>query len=208
MSDSSPDAATAVARQPDPYAGDDLQLLDPRKVGMACFLCSEAAFFTTLLVAYGLYIGQDTSGPTPAAALSLPLVSINTLLLLSSSGTIAAALNARQNGRRRACCTYLGFTILLGSLFLLGTGVEWQALISDHGLTLSRNLFGSTFFTLLGFHATHVGIGLILLLTVLILEARACLPPDSSAPELVGWYWHFVDGVWVVVFGVVYVLGR
>jgi len=208
MSESSRPVAAAATRPPDPYAADDLQLLDPRKVGMACFLCSEAAFFTTLLVAYGLYVGQDTIGPTPAEALSLPLVSINTLLLLSSSGTIAWALKARQDARRKSCCIYLGITILLGALFLVGTSIEWRGLIYDQGLTLGRNLFGSTFFTLVGFHAIHVGIGLILLMIVMILEARELLAPDSVAPELVGWYWHFVDGVWLVVFGVVYVLGR
>lgn len=187
---------------------DDFPLLDPRKVGMVCFLCSEAAFFTTLLVAYGLYLGKDTIGPTPADVLSLQLVIVNTLLLLSSSGTIAWALKARRRAQRGLFCVYLGITILLGALFIVGTGIEWHGLIYDHGLTIGRNLFGSTFFTLIGFHATHVTIGLILMLVLLGLELRGQLAADSLAPELASWYWHFVDCVWIVVFSLVYVIGR
>ncbi len=187
---------------------DELMSLDPRKVGMACFLCSEAAFFTTLMVAYGLYLGKDTVGPTPADALSLPLVMLNTLLLLSSSGTMEGALKARERNQKRQFRALLGVTIVLGIAFLVGTGVEWYSLIVDHNLTISRNLFGSTFYTLIGFHATHVTIGVISMLVVLGIEACGRLAHDSVAPELVSWYWHFVDGVWIIVFTLVYLIGR
>src|SRR5262249_50512493 len=100
-------------------------------------------------------------------------------------------------------------TIALGLAFLLGTAYEWRELIVEHHLTISRNLFGSTFFTLVGFHALHVTIGVVAMLIVLGRTlARQLSTSDQQAVQLVGWYWHFVDGVWIVVFTVVYLVGR
>jgi cytochrome c oxidase subunit 3/cytochrome o ubiquinol oxidase subunit 3 len=94
-------------------------------------------------------------------------------------------------------------------LFLFGTAVEWHDLIFDHGLTPWRNAFGTTYFTLVGFHALHVTIGLFIMLLVLRLAFTTFRPAMWPLnPELVSWYWHFVDGVWVVVFTVVYLVGR
>lgn len=183
-------------------------LPDAKKVGMACFLCSEVAFFSTLLVAYALYMGKDTSGPTPEEALSLPLVIVNTVLLLSSSGTIAMAMKRYRDGEFGQFRLFMVLTILLGASFVVGTGIEWKGLIEDKGLTIDRNLFGTTFYTLIGFHAGHVTIGLIVMSTLLGIEACGRLAHSSPAAELVSWYWHFVDGVWVVVFTLVYIIGR
>ena len=206
------ETAYPISHETDPpppgLDGDGLSHLDTKKVGMATFLCSEAAFFTTLLVAYALYIDKDISGPTPAEALSLPLVIVNTIILLSSSVTIAVAMKRYEQGHAAPFRLFLGLTILLGAGFIAGTAYEWMGLIEDHGLTISRNLFGTTFYTLIGFHAAHVTIGLILMTTLLGIHIAGHLPAESPAAELISWYWHFVDGVWIVVFTLVYLIGR
>jgi cytochrome c oxidase subunit 3/cytochrome o ubiquinol oxidase subunit 3 len=101
------------------------------------------------------------------------------------------------------------FTIVLGALFLYGTGQEWHRLIYEHGLTISTNLFGTTYYSLVGLHAFHVTAGLIMLSIVLLFGMAGRIGREQSAPVYVlSLYWHFVDAVWVVVFTVVYVLGR
>ena len=180
--------------------------LTPAQWGMIVFLASEVAFFGTLIAVYFHYLGKDETGPTPEV-LSLPLVICTTICLLSSSVTVHQAERALGSGSRAGFLRWWSATILLGIVFLLGTAYEWHNLIHEHGLTISRNLFGTTYYTLVGFHALHVTVGVLVMLTVLGLTlTRARLA--SSAPQLVSWYWHFVDGVWVVVFTVVYVVGR
>jgi cytochrome c oxidase subunit 3 len=177
--------------------------------GMATFLLSEVAFFSTLIVAYLAFMGKDVVGPTPAEALTLGLVILTTICLLSSSLTIHVAEKALHGGRQAAFCGWWALTIVLGVLFLLGTAYEWRELITEKGLTISRNLFGTTYYTLVGFHALHVTVGVLLLITVLGLAARGKQSADNhTAAKLVSWYWHFVDVVWVVVFTVVYLVGR
>lgn len=208
MSETAYPLSSETAPPPAGWEGDGTLNLDPKKVGMASFLCSEAAFFTTLLVAYALYIGKDLVGPTPAEVLSLPLVIVNTIILLSSSVTIAVAMKRREQAHAGPFRLFLGLTILLGAAFIAGTAYEWKGLIEDHGLTISRNMFGTTFYTLIGFHAAHVTIGLILMTTLLGIHLAGRLPAGSPAAELISWYWHFVDGVWIVVFTLVYLIGR
>jgi len=182
---------------------------DARKVGMIAFFVSEAAFFSTLLMAYVIYMGHNLTGPTPAEVLSLPLAIVNTICLLASSFTIHLAERSLRSGNAAAFQGLWGLTILLGSAFLAGTGYEWYGMIVDHHLTISGNLFGTTYYTLVGFHAAHVTVGVFLLVLMLGLHLRRKLAgPNSVAIELVSWYWHFVDGVWVVVFTVVYLIGR
>lgn len=178
------------------------------KVGMAAFLCSEAAFFGTLLVAYLTYLGKSSAGPTPADVLQLPPVIVNSVFLLSSSGTIAIAMKSHGSNRTRSFLIWMLVTILLGGLFIAGTGYEWYRLIYHDGLTIGRNLFGTTFFTLIGFHAAHVTMGLVMMSVLVVLGRSRRLTPTNPAPELISWYWHFVDAVWVVIFSVVYVFGR
>jgi cytochrome c oxidase subunit 3 len=177
--------------------------------GMVAFLVSEVAFFSTLIVTYVTFLGQDTVGPTPAEALSLPLVIGTTICLLSSSVLIHGAQGALERGRRGLFNVLWIGTIALGIAFLLGTAYEWHDLIFKHHLTISRNLFGTTYFTLVGFHGLHVTIGVLVMLIVLGLAlARKVTEHNRTGVELVAWYWHFVDAVWIVVFLVVYVVGR
>jgi len=176
--------------------------------GMITFLVSEVAFFSTLIVTYVIYIGKDVSGPTPAI-LSLPLVVCTTICLLASSGTIHLAEKSLSAGSRSGFFLWWSATIALGVLFLLGTAYEWNDLITHDGLTISRNLFGTTYYTLVGFHALHVTAGVILMSIILALAAgRQITGNHSVGVQLTSWYWHFVDVVWVVVFTVVYLIGR
>jgi cytochrome c oxidase subunit III len=180
--------------------------------GILAFLCSEVAFFSTLIVTYLIFMGRDSEpgglgGPTPLGVLSLPLVLGTTFCLLASSATIHLADRALRRDQRRPFLILWGATIVLGILFLLGTAHEWYDLIVNHQLTMRRNLFGTTFFTLVGFHAFHVTAGVFVMLIVLGLALRELVTHrNHAAVELVSWYWHFVDGVWIVVFGVVYLL--
>jgi cytochrome c oxidase subunit 3 len=174
--------------------------------GMISFLVSEVSLFSTLIVVYLSFLGRDTVGPTPAEALSLPLVICTTLCLLSSSVTIHLAERASRQGSHPRFLQLWAATIALGVIFLLGTAYEWRELVVRHHLTISRNLFGTTYYTLVGFHGLHVTAGVVVMLVVLglALVRRG----NQIGVELVSWYWHFVDGVWVVVFTVVYVFGR
>jgi cytochrome c oxidase subunit III len=179
--------------------------LSPGEWGMLTFLLSEVAFFSTLIVAYVTFKGEDTIGPTPGEVLSLPLVFGTTACLLSSSLTVHLATRSLDRGRGSLFCLFWAATIALGIAFLSGTAYEWYGLIVNDHLTISRNLFGSTFYTLVGFHALHVTVGVITMLIVLSLAlARQVSQSHSEAAHLVSWYWHFVDGVWIVVFTVVY----
>jgi cytochrome c oxidase subunit 3 len=186
---------------------DDLPAMDRAKVGMAAFLLSEAAFFSTLVVAYVVYMGQDASGPTPGEVLKLPIAVMGTGCLLASSVTIHMAIGALRRANRGAFLAFWMATILFGVAFLLGTAIEWTALIGAHGLTIGRNLFGTTYFTLVGFHAAHVTLGVMALSVVFGLVVLRRLPDGGAvAPQVVSYYWHFVDGVWIVVFTVVYLV--
>jgi heme/copper-type cytochrome/quinol oxidase subunit 3 len=146
---------------------------------------SEVAFFSTLIVTYLAYLGEDTVPPTPATALSLGtllspgLVIWTTACLLSSSLTIHLAEGALRRGRTAAFRGLWALTIALGAIFLVGTAYEWRGLIEEHGLTISTNLFGTTYYTLVGFHGLHVTIGLVALTVVLGLALRG--PADGGA---------------------------
>jgi cytochrome c oxidase subunit 3 len=177
------------------------------KVGMACLIAAESAIFTIFVVAYLFYAGKSLTGPTPREVLETPI--FYTICLLSSSLTIHFASKLLERGRRGGFLVLWFLTIILGCLFLYGTGQEWHRLISDLGLTISTNVFGTTYYSLVGLHAFHVTAGLILLSIVLFFGLADRVGPEQSARvEVLSLYWHFVDGVWVVVFTVVYVLGR
>jgi cytochrome c oxidase subunit III len=177
------------------------------KVGMACLIFAESAIFTIFVVAYLFYAGKSLSGPTPGEVLETPI--LYTICLLSSSLTIHFAGKLLERGRRGAFLLLWLLTIALGALFLYGTGQEWHRLIYEHGLTISTNLFGTTYYSLVGLHAFHVTAGLIMLSIVLLFGLAGRVGPEHSARvDVLSLYWHFVDAVWVVVFTVVYVLGR
>src|SRR5262245_57811266 len=187
-------------------------LASPTKVGMLAFLLSEVAFFSALISTYVVFLRETkTSEPGPATVFAddMPLVLAATICLLASSVTIHLAERAMRRGSRESFLGFWGLTILLGATFLACTGKEWYRLINHFGLTISRNMFGSTFFTLVGFHAAHVTVGLVILSVIWLLAWRRDVSADNpTAVEVVSWYWHFVDGVWIVVFSLVYLIGR
>ncbi len=177
------------------------------RVGMACLISAESAIFTIFVVAYLYYVGKSFSGPTPREVLETPI--FYTVCLLSSSLTIHFAGKLLERGRRGTFLTLWSLTIALGALFLYGTSQEWHRLIYEHGLTISTNLFGTTYYSLVGLHAFHVTAGLIMLSIVLLFGLAGRVGPEQSARiDVLSLYWHFVDAVWIVVFTVVYVLGR
>jgi cytochrome c oxidase subunit III len=177
------------------------------RVGMACLIIAESAIFTIFVVAYLYYLGKSLTGPTPREVLETPI--FYTICLLSSSLTIHFAGKFLERGRQAAFLALWLLTLVLGALFLFGTGQEWHRLIYEHGLTISTNLFGTTYYSLVGLHAFHVTAGLTMLTIVLLFGLVGRVGPQQSARvDVLSLYWHFVDAVWVVVFTVVYVLGR
>src|SRR5215469_8056045 len=193
--------ATPLPRKPEwelPYRG---------TVGMAGLIIGESAIFTIFVVAYLFYFGKSLSGPTPREVLETPI--FFTVCLLSSSLTIHFASKSLEQAHRGKFLTFWFLTIVLGALFLFGTAREWHRLIYEHGLTISTNLFGTTYYSLVGLHATHVVAGLIMLTIVLIFALAGYVGREQSGRvEVLAMYWHFVDAVWVVVFTVVYIVGR
>ena len=184
----------------------DWTLPDRGRVGVVCLIATEFALFTIFVVAYVFYIGKSLTGPTPSQVLELPVWS--TICLLSSSITVGIAERALKGDRIQRFKVFTGLTILLGLEFLRQTSLEWRHLIADSHLTLTTNLFGTTFYSLVGLHASHVALGLTLLSLSLVLGLRGSMYGQARRFELLAWYWHFVDVVWVVVFTVVYVIGR
>jgi cytochrome c oxidase subunit 3 len=176
-------------------------------VGMICLIAAEAAIFTIFVVAYLFYLGKSVSGPQPRDVLQTPI--FLTICLLSSSVTVHAGVKALTKGAVGAFTRWWAVTLLLGVVFLAGTGVEWQRLITVDGLTISTNLFGTTYYSLVGLHAFHVTLGVVILALSSLLALLGYVTPRHAArSETFSLYWHFVDAVWVVVFLVVYVVGR
>jgi cytochrome c oxidase subunit III len=177
------------------------------RVGMFSLIAAESAIFTIFVVAYLYYLGRSLSGPTPRGVLDVPI--FNTVCLLSSSLTIHLAVNALRQAKKAAFNLFWFLTLALGATFLVGTGREWYRLITVEGLTISTNLFGTTYYSLVGLHAFHVTVGLVGLSVVMTLAASGKVRQQHAGRvEVLSLYWHFVDAVWVVVFTVVYIVGR
>src|SRR6202167_1035340 len=177
------------------------------KVAMAGLIVAESAIFTIFVVAYLFYLGKSVTGPTPQEVLETPI--FYTICLLSSSLTIHLAAKSLERDYRRLFLALWLLTIALGTLFLFGTAQEWHRLIYEHGLTISTNLFGTTYYSLIGLHAFHVTAGLLMLVIVAVFGLSGRMGVSQSGRiAVLSMYWHFVDAVWVVVFTVVYVLGR
>ena len=192
---------------PVPEAEVAWSLPDRGRVGMYGLIAAEAAIFTIFVVAYLFYVGKSLSGPLPNQVLHAPIVL--TICLLSSSLTIHLAVAALRDARTRAFLLWWAFTIALGAVFLGGTAREWHHLIYDVGLTLRTNLFGTSYYSLVGLHAFHVTVGLLGLSLVLVLGLGEHVRREHAGRlDVLSLYWHFVDAVWVVVFTVVYVIGR
>lgn len=176
-------------------------------VGMYCLIAAEVAIFTIFVIAYIFYIGKSVTGPQPQDVLHVPI--FLTVCLLSSSLTIHFAVRSLRSGKVASFGLWWLSTIALGSIFLLGTLREWHHLIYDEGLTIQTNLFGTTYYSLVGLHAFHVTVGLLALATVSIFTFRGDVGKQHAGrAEVLSMYWHFVDVVWVVVFTVVYIVGH
>src|SRR6202161_2037698 len=176
------------------------------RVGMFALIAAEAAIFTIFVVAYLFYIGKSLAGPTPKDVLHAPI--FFTVCLLSSSLTVHVAVRRLIAGNMTAFACYWSLTILLGGVFLFGTAREWVHLIFRDGLTIDTNLFGTTYYSLVGLHAFHVTMGLLALSTVVLFYFAGLLRREHAERlEILSLYRHFVDAVWVVVFLVVYVIG-
>lgn len=195
--------------------------LDTRKLAIWTFIGSECLFFASLISTYLVYHGKSLVGPLPhdasqclldgrmqecEAVFEIPLVTFGTAVLLFSSFFVVMALNGAQKGNRRKLIGWLSATVI-GGLFFVGMQVYEFYHFAHKGLGYTTNLFSASFYTLTGFHGTHVTLGVIWLATVLVLAIRGKLPPEKAMNlELAALYWHFVDVVWIVIFPVVYLM--
>lgn len=176
-------------------------------VGMACLIIAESAIFVIFVTAYVYYLGKSLAGPTPHDVLDIPIFA--TVCLLSSSITIHFSVHELRAARVARSAWWLTATVLLGAIFIGFTAFEWYDLIYHRGLTIRTNLFGTTFYSLVGLHASHVIVGLVMLsLTLVFTFAGKVTEHHADRLEVLSLYWHFVDAVWVVVFTVVYIIGR
>ena len=169
-------------------------------------ILTESALFTIFVVAYLFYIGKSLNPPYPKEVLEFPW--LGSILLFGSSGTVVVAEQCLKKGDKAGFHLWWGITALMGLGFLIYTGTEWYSLIYHDHLTLSTNLFGSTFYSLVGLHASHVIVGLILLTLILVASLTGNIQERHHEHiEMISWYWHFVDGIWAVVVTVVYIIG-
>lgn len=182
------------------------KLPDRGTIGIIFLIVTESVLFSMFVIAYLIYIGKSLVGPYPKDVLELPILA--SICLLSSSGTIVFAEHALKHNQIGKFKLWWVLTILLGAYFLWATGVEWHKLIYKDHLTISTNLFGTTFYSLVGLHASHVIVGLTFLSLVLIVTMLG-FPIHTQLRRVMflSWYWHFVDAVWVIVFTVVYIIG-
>jgi cytochrome c oxidase subunit 3/cytochrome o ubiquinol oxidase subunit 3 len=195
-------AAPAAAAGAPPWV-----LPDRGRIGILGLILAETAVFAIFVAAYVFYLGKSQSGPAPGEVLDLPVLA--SILLWSSSVTIHRAVGMLRAGSVRSFMGWWLLTVVLGVLFLACTASEWYRLTTENGLTIRTNLFGTTFYALVGLHASHVIVGLVMLTTVLVLTLRGHVQVSHAArTDVLSLYWHFVDAVWVVVFVVVYVVGR
>jgi len=183
------------------------KLPDRGTVGIISLIITETALFSIFVVAYLFYIGKSLVGPFPKDVLEVPIWA--SICLFSSSGTIVLAEHALKHNKMGRFKAWWGLTVLLALEFLRQTALEWHFLIVEKHLTISTNLFGSTYYMLVGLHASHVVVGVTFLLIVFIVTMMG-FPAATQIRRItfLSWYWHFVDAVWVVVFTVVYIIGR
>jgi cytochrome c oxidase subunit 3 len=176
-------------------------------VAMISLITAESTIFTIFVAAYLYNLGRDVHGPTPKEVLDVPW--FYSICLISSSFFIVLAEHAIEHAKMAAFRLWWSVTILLGLIFLYGTATEWHKLIYEDHLTISTNLFGTCYYSLVGLHASHVVVGLIMMLVVATFAfTRHLLPEHAYRVKVLALYWHFVDAVWIVVFTVVYVVGR
>ncbi len=181
-------------------------LMDRTKLMMLCFLGSEVVFFGLLIIAYIYYQVKGIQGPNAKEILNVPRTFVFSLFLFASSGTIFIAERFLARKNHRMFITWMWITVLFGAIFIAGQVWEYTELLSDN-ITMTRNLFGTTFFTVTGFHGLHVTAGLIVLSIFTVLGMLGDFRRGhSSALTAASWYWHFVDVVWVVIFSLIYLI--
>lgn len=196
--------------RPDPVVGTsahaDVVTPDKNKASILLFIASEAGFFGILILAYLFYNATPRPGPNAREMLHLFKTGMFSIALFASSFTLWRSEVALRKQNHGCMVRWLALTIILGGIFIVGQGLEYWGLFNS-GLQVGTNLFATTFFTLTGFHGLHVCIGLVALLIMLGLALAGDFKKGSStALEAVGYYWHFVDVVWVFVLSVVYIL--
>lgn len=183
--------------------------MDHRKLLMWLFLASDCMFFGALIATYMIYRGRSEEmgvGPFPHELVDIPFTSVSAFVLLMSSLTMVLALGSLQRNNIRGSRIWLLATAMLGMIFLGGQYFEFTEFYHE-GLSLTTNIYGASFFTLTGFHGTHVAIGVLWLLSLLFISLRGGLKAkDSMTLEVAGLYWHFVDIVWIVIFTLVYLI--
>ncbi|MBI4575943.1 MAG: cytochrome c oxidase subunit 3 [Planctomycetes bacterium] len=179
-----------------------------QKAMMWLFLVSDALLFAGFLAAYGFIRLSAEAWPEASRVFHLGFITAMTFVLISSSATMASAVAAARLGHARACATFLALTVAGGLGFLGMQAWEWTTFIHE-GARLAANpwgvpAFSAFFFMITGFHGTHVLIGVVVLATVLLRSHRGVATPEGV--ELAGLYWHFVDLVWVFIFGLFYLI--
>jgi cytochrome c oxidase subunit 3 len=178
-----------------------------RKVGVICLIVTESALFAIFVVAYVFYMGKSLNPPFPRDVITFPSKTpwLASIALFASSFTIVYAEKMMHKLNRKGFLIWWGITMALGAYFVLYSATEWHELIYHEGLTISTNVFGTTFYSLVGLHLSHVLVGLILLGIIFVLTLFGKIPEDHiEHTEMISWYWHFVDGIWVVVLTLVY----
>jgi heme/copper-type cytochrome/quinol oxidase subunit 3 len=180
--------------------------LSTRKLGIWLFLASEVMFFTGLIGSYIAIRFGGAEWPIVSQVLNVPLVAVNTFILIVSSVTMVKAYAAAENGDQKGLTRFLAATVVLGTIFVSIQAIEWRVLLNE-GTTPSTDLFGATFFTLTGFHGLHVLIGVLVLVFVLYRALRRrYTQANHEGVELMGLYWHFVDVVWIFLFTIIYLI--
>jgi heme/copper-type cytochrome/quinol oxidase subunit 3 len=179
--------------------------LSNEKLGMWVFLGSECLLFGALISTYLLYHDRSVEGPGPEI-FDIPFTSVSSFVLLMSSLTMVLALSALHRGDEERNRLWLLTTALLGSIFLAGQVYEFTSFYRE-GLGYTTNIFGSSFYTLTGFHGVHVTVGIIMLMSLLVISLRGNLSSEKAETvEIIGLYWHFVDVVWILIFAIVYLI--
>lgn len=178
-----------------------------QKVGMWVFLASEVMFFSGLIGSYiVLRFGASDTWAQPGEVLNVPVTAVNTFILICSSVTMVKAFAEAQAGNQKGIRLFLGLTFLLGALFLGVQGYEYRELV-HHGFTPASGLYGSTFYTMTGFHGFHVFSGVVCLGWATIQAYRGRWgATNHRGIEVLGLYWHFVDLVWIILFTIVYLI--
>ena len=181
--------------------------LSHRKLLMWVFLSSDCLFFGSLIATYMVYRGQSLVGPYPVDIIDIPVTTISTFVLLCSSFAMVRALAATNANNQKGIQIWLLLTALMGAIFI-GFQVYEFNLFRSEGLYIYTNLFGTTFFTLTGFHGAHVTLGIVWLLGLFFVARKGRLGPKTALDvEIAGLYWHFVDIVWIVIFTLLYLIG-